>query len=138
MLLTRQIAKEYDPVCLQTVSGLTSTVLLMAAWAVFYSFGFADLQIVTVGGNILMNLCLVGLFGTLSHLCMNYAVRFAPSATLAPMQYIELPVATAIGLVVFDELPNMLAAIGISISVGAGLAMLFFEHRAAQRQTAAE
>jgi len=27
----------------------------------------------------------------------------------------------------------MLAAIGISISVGAGLAMLFFEHRAAQR-----
>ena len=103
----------------------------------FYSFGFADLQIVPVGGNILMNLCLVGLFGTLSHLCMNYAVRFAPSATLAPMQYIELPVATAIGLVVFDELPNMLAAIGISISVGAGLAMLFFEHRAAQRQTAA-
>ena len=137
VLLTRQIAKEYDPVCLQTVSGLTSTVLLMAAWAVFYSFGLADLQIVPVGGNILMNLCLVGLFGTLSHLCMNYAVRFAPSATLAPMQYIELPVATAIGLVVFDELPNMLAAIGISISVGAGLAMLFFEHRAAQRQTAA-
>ena len=69
---------------------------------------------------------------------MNYAVRFAPSTTLAPMQYIELPVATAIGLVVFDELPNMLAAIGISISVGAGLAMLFFEHRAAQRQTPAE
>ena len=88
----------------------------------FYSFGFADLQIVPVGGNILMKLCLVGLFGTLSHLCMNYAVRFAPSATLAPMQYIELPVATTIGLVVFDELPNMLAAIGISISVGAGLA----------------
>ena len=136
VLLTRQIAKEYDPICLQTVSGLTSTVLLMAAWAVFYSFGFADLQIVPVGGNILMNLCLVGLFGILSHLCMNYAVRFAPSATLAPMQYIELPVATAIGFVVFDELPNMLAAIGISISVGAGLAMLFFEHRAAQRQTA--
>ena len=69
---------------------------------------------------------------------MNYAVRFAPSATLAPMQYIELPVATAIGLVVFDELPNMLAAIGISISVGAVLAMRFFEHHAAQRQTPAK
>ena len=137
VLLTRQIAKEYDPVCLQTVSGLTSAAMLLAAWAILHNSGFADLQIVPVGGSILMNLCLVGLFGTLSHLCMNYAVRFAPSATLAPMQYVELPVATTIGLVIFGEFPNLMALIGIGITVGAGLTMFFFEHRAAQRLKAA-
>ena len=47
---------------------------------------------------------MVGVFGTLAHLGMSYAVRFAPSTTLAPMQYVELPVATAIGWAVFGEL----------------------------------
>ena len=138
VLLTRQVAKDYDPVCLQAASGLVSSAILLLAWALFRDVGMADMQIIAVDGNHLMVLCLIGLFGTLSHLCMNYGVRFAPSATLAPMQYVELPVATAVGWVVFGEFPNMLASIGISITVAAGLAMIYFEHRAAARQAAAE
>lgn len=138
VLLTRQIAKDYDPVCLQAASGLVSTVLILIAWLLLRDSGIADMQIVAVDSQLFMVLCLIGLFGTLSHLSMNYAVRFAPSATLAPMQYIELPVATAAGWIVFGEFPNPLAAIGISITVGAGLAMIYFEHRAASRQAAAE
>lgn len=134
VLLTRRIAKDYDPVYLQSASGLMSAVMLLAGWALFHRTGFADLQIVPVGGNHLVILCLIGLFGTLSHLSMNYAVRFAPSATLAPMQYVELPVATAVGWIAFGEFPNMIASIGIGITVGAGLAMIYFEHRAAKRQ----
>ena len=137
VLLTRQIAKDYDPVCLQSASGLMSGVMLVAGWVLFHNTGMADLQIIPVEGHQLLILCLIGLFGTLSHLCMNYAVRFAPSATLAPMQYIELPVATAVGWFAFNELPNMMASIGISITVAAGLAMLFFEHRAAARKAVA-
>jgi hypothetical protein len=46
------------------------------------------------------------------------------------MQYVEIPLATFIGWVVFGELPNGLAAVGILITVIAGLAMIYFEHRA--------
>lgn len=136
VLLTRKVAKDYDPVCLQAASGLVSAAILLLGWLLLHDFGLADIQIVAVDGHQLMVLCLIGLFGTLSHLSMNYAVRFAPSATLAPMQYVELPVATAVGWIIFGEFPNMMASVGISITVAAGLAMIYFEHRAAMRLAA--
>ena len=78
----------------------------------------------------MITLLMVGVLGTLAHLAMSYAVRFAPSATLAPMQYVELPVATVIGWAMFGELPNGMAAAGILITIIAGLAVILFEHRA--------
>jgi len=138
VLLTRQIAKDYDPICLQSASGLASTVILIMAWLVLRDFGITDLQIVSINTAQALCLGLVGLFGTLSHLSMNYAVRFAPSATLAPMQYMELPVATSVGWLIFGELPNGLAALGIAISVSSGLAMIYFEHRALTRSADTE
>lgn len=137
VLLTRQIAKDYDPVCLQSASGLASSVILLLVWLALHDFGGADMQITWVTPLQAICLVLIGLFGTLSHLSMNYAVRFAPSATLAPMQYIELPVATTLGWLVFGELPNGLAALGITMSVASGLAVIYFEHRALGRKPAA-
>ena len=134
VLMTRQIAKDYDPICLQAASGLTSTVMLLFLWLAFHDLGMADMQITRVTGLQTVCLVLIGLFGTLSHLSMNYAVRFAPSATLAPMQYIELPIATSIGWLIFGELPNGLAALGITLSVASGLAVIYFEHRAVNRK----
>lgn len=133
VLLTRQIAKDYDPISLQSVSGLTSALMLMALWAAASGTGLPDLQLIspTVGQAAI--LLMVGVFGTLAHLGMSYAVRFAPSTTLAPMQYVELPVATAIGWAVFGELPNGMAAAGITITVLAGLAVILLEHRAIAR-----
>jgi drug/metabolite transporter (DMT)-like permease len=55
----------------------------------------------------------------------------ALSATLAPFQYFELPVATVFGYLVFQEFPNALSQTGIAIIIGAGLYMI---HR--QRITA--
>lgn len=133
VLLTRQIAKDYDPVCLQSASGLASAIILILAWALTRGLDIPDLQFIIPTPDQTITLALVGLFGTLAHLGMTYAVRFAPSATLAPMQYVELPIATLIGWAMFDELPNGLAAVGIMITIIAGLAVLYFEHRAQAR-----
>ena len=133
VLLTRQIAKDYDPVCLQSASGLASAALLILAWALTRGLDIADLQFIIPTPDQTATLALVGLFGTLAHLGMTYAVRFAPSATLAPMQYVELPIATLSGWAMFDELPNGLASVGIMITIIAGLAVLYFEHRAQAR-----
>ena len=133
VLLTRRIAKDYDPVSLQSASGVTSAILLMALWAGASGTDIPDLKLVVPTSDQAVTLLMVGILGTLAHLGMSYAVRFAPSATLAPMQYVELPVATVIGWVMFGELPNSMAAVGIMITVIAGLAVIFFEHRAVTR-----
>ena len=80
--------------------------------------------------------CAVGFLGTLgtgAHLLMTWSLRFAPSATLAPIQYLEIPFATLIGYLVFGDLPNGVAALGIAVTIAAGFYVLHRERRAARR-----
>ena len=135
VLLTRQIAKDYDPVSLQSVSGLTSGLILMVIWALAGGANIPDLQFTVPTTDQMITLLMVGVLGTLAHLAMSYAVRFAPSATLAPMQYVELPVATVIGWAMFGELPNGMATAGILITIIAGLAVILFEHKAVKSES---
>ena len=58
----------------------------------------ADFRIIWPSGEEMLLLTGVGIIGTFGHLLMTAAVRFTPSATLAPMQYLEIPFATLIGL----------------------------------------
>jgi hypothetical protein len=63
---------------------------------------------------------LLGVTGAVAHLFMTWSLRYAPSATLAPMQYLEIPIATFVGLMIFGDLPNGLAALGILVTMAAG------------------
>lgn len=133
MLVTRQIAKETDPVGLQMVSGAMA-IAIMSPLLWLFSDDVAGLAMRLPDGREAWLLVGIGLFGTLGHLMMTWSLRFAPSATLAPMQYLEIPFATAIGYVVFRDLPNGLASLGILITVAAGLYVVLREHSVARRQ----
>jgi len=132
MLVTRQIAKEVDPVSLQCVSGFLATGILAV---IFVAGRFAEvpsIRIITPDFTETMLLISIGIIGTLAHLLMTWSLRFAPSATLAPLQYIEIPVATLFGWLIFSDLPNGLAAVGILITMAAGLYVVLSERRMAQ------
>ena len=58
------------------------------------------------------------------------------SATLAPMQYLEIPVATVLGLIFFEDLPDGLAAAGIALTVAAGLYIIWRERVTSRAQPA--
>ena len=78
----------------------------------------------------------IGALGTAGHLCMTIALRFAPSATLAPLQYVEIPIATFLGWLFFEELPDGLAALGIMITIGAGVFVVMRERQTLSTQAA--
>ncbi len=121
MLITRQIAKEVDPIALQAISGVFATALIGAAMIVFSASGLAPFAIVTPTPGQTALLLGIGVIGSVGHLLMTWSLRYAPSATLAPMQYLEIPIATLIGWAIFGDLPNGLAAVGIAITIGSGL-----------------
>ncbi|WP_226779189.1 DMT family transporter [Oceaniglobus trochenteri] len=121
MLVTRTIAKDVDPIGLQFVSGVMASVVLVPALWLLDGSGLPQLDAVMPSGNAWWLLALLGLLGTAGHLLMTWSLRFAPSATLAPMQYLEIPVATLIGWAVFGDLPNGLAALGIAVTLASGL-----------------
>lgn len=133
MLTTRQIAREADPIALQAISGVIATLIL----APFIVFGiatdFTPLTLIQPSANELKLLLAIGLLGTFAHLMMTWSLRFAPSATLAPMQYLEIPVATAVGFWLFAELPDRLAAYGIALTITAGIYVLLREQANARR-----
>ena len=127
MLVTRQIAREVDPITLQANSGLLALVILLPLLAVFAQMPALSLALPV--GNEWSLLALLGILGTLAHLVMTWSLRFAPSATLAPMQYLEIPIATVIGWLIFRDLPNGLAALGIAVTIAAGLYVILREQR---------
>jgi drug/metabolite transporter (DMT)-like permease len=137
MLVTRQIAKETDPISLQAVSGVMAVCMIAPVLYFFQGSGFSQLQWAQVSGFDWTLLLSIGLLGTVAHLLMTWSLRYAPSATLAPMQYLEIPFATVIGFIVFGDWPNPTAATGIVITIAAGLYVVLRE-RAIARNLAAE
>lgn len=136
MLVTRQVAKHVDPIAMQTVSGGLAVILLMGALVVAVPFTDTSTWLVLPNMSEAWLLVAIGLLGTLAHLLMTWSLRFAPSATLAPMQYLEIPIATIIGYLIFADLPNGIAALGIVITILAGLYVVFREHGAGRSASA--
>ncbi|MEP2029112.1 MAG: DMT family transporter [Paracoccaceae bacterium] len=132
MLVTRQIAKETDPIGLQAVSGVMAMVVLAPALFFFQDSGIVALELISPSKSDWVLLLAIGVLGTLAHLLMTWSLRYAPSATLAPMQYLEIPFATILGLVIFGDLPNGTAALGIIITILAGLYIVLRERATAK------
>ena len=130
------MAKDVDPIGLQAVNGLMATGLLLPVMLLFSSSGWEMLNMRAPAGPEIPMLLAIGLIGTAAHLLMTWSLRYAPSATLAPMQYLEIPFATLIGWIIFTDLPNPLASIGIIITIFSGLYIVMRE-RATSRQAAA-
>jgi RarD protein len=132
MLITRRIAKDVDPISMQAVSGGIAMLILVPV-VIFGSFqtnvvgvdlGWRDLDAFSWG-----LLALLGIFGTVAHLLMTWSLRYAPSATLAPMQYLEIPFATAFGFLLFGDFPDDMALLGIAMTIASGLYILVREEK---------
>jgi drug/metabolite transporter (DMT)-like permease len=132
MIVSRQIAKDCDPMVLQTVSGLMGTPLLVVAVAATATLPGPFFGVVMPTPAEWLLLGILGVLGTAGHLLMTWSLRYAPSATVAPVQYLEIPVAAALGLALFAEFPNGLALAGIVVTVAAGLYILFRERAQAR------
>lgn len=127
MLVTRQLAQTVDPIALQLVSGLFACAFLAPFLIVFRDMpGFVLTWPDEVGWWLVLAM---GALGTGAHLLMTWALRFAPSATLAPMQYLEIPVAALLGWLIFKDFPNGLALAGIGVTIAAGLYIIFREQQ---------
>jgi drug/metabolite transporter (DMT)-like permease len=133
MLLTRQIAKEITPMALQAASGVIAVVLLLPLLWLGARWQLPALGLIRPDLGQWALLIGIGVLGTGAHLLMSWSLRYAPSTTLAPMQYLEIPIATVLGYVFFQDLPNLLASLGIAITILAGVYVIFNEQANAAR-----
>jgi drug/metabolite transporter (DMT)-like permease len=72
--------------------------------------------------------CLLGVLGGIGHFFLIRAHFHAPASVLGPFMYGQLLTAVALGWLVFGQLPDGLAVLGMAIICASGL-LLAFAHR---------
>lgn len=128
LLITRRLSRLMHPVSMQSHTALAAVVMLAPVMWLAAGTGLEPLQWVPPpSGEYWLWLAGVGLAATVSHLSITYALRFAPSATLAPLQYLEIPTAVVAGYLVFADFPTPLTWAGIAIIIGSGLYVIHRE-----------
>ena len=84
---------------------------------------------VTPGPRHLMLLVGAGLFLIFGHFFIFMAYRIGPTGVVAPFYYTFTLWAVISGVIVFSELPNVLALCGIALVVAAGLTIVMLDER---------
>ena len=132
MLLTRHMSQSMHPVAMQLHTSLAGSAICLPALWLLDGSGLTSLDSVTPQGIAWLWLFGVGFWASLSHICMTYALKFAPTSTLAPLHYLEIVAAVALGYLVFNDFPNAMTWAGIAVIVSSGLYIIHREHRVAR------
>ena len=80
----------------------------------------------------------IGLNVALIGYCLSQAYRLGDAATVAPFEYIGLPLAVFWGFVIFGDLPVWEVWVGIALILASGLFVFLRERQKAVRVTRAQ
>lgn len=74
----------------------------------------------------------LGCFGAVAHFLVIEALKRAAASVVAPLGYVELITATALGFIVFGDFPDSLTWAGAALIVASGLVIAYRQARAAK------
>ena len=106
-LLTSKMAHTEDPLTMQFYTGWVGTVIASLA----LPFVWASIDSWALWGALV----LVGLMGTVGHFLLILAYQRAPPATLTPYLYIQIGFAMLGGWLVFSQVPDRWALVGMAM-----------------------
>lgn len=136
ILLTRALSRHMHPVTMQLHTALVAAALCLPLLGLGTVAGLTELSFAQPSGIFWLWCFCVGLASTVSHMSMTYALKLAPSTTLAPLHYFEMLTATLFGFLVFGDFPNALTWVGIAIITGSGLYLIHRERVTARARKA--
>jgi len=135
IVLTRKLVRHEDPIRLQFFAGVFGCLVMSIALGYGTSVDIPILAAAWPSTNHWLLLGGLGLIATGCHLLVTYAYRLASIGILAPFQYVEIIGATVLGLVIFNEFPDAVTWVGVSIIVGSGMYVFHREARLAATTT---
>jgi drug/metabolite transporter (DMT)-like permease len=115
LIATRQASQVSDPVKTLAFQCIVGTVILAPQALISWS---------TPGWDEVLFFTGIGALSTLAHFLSIAAFRVADASTLSPLVYLELLGSTAVGYLVFNDLPRGATIIGAALIVAAGLLLL--------------
>lgn len=129
MILTRRVARRMHPVALQGWTALAAFAIILPVLLMFNDSDVAVFDPVMPQGMVWIFLLGVGITASASHLMISGALRYAPAATIAPLQYLEIVTASILGYLIFADLPDAQTLLGIAIIMASGIFVILRERR---------
>lgn len=129
-VLTSRMASLEEPTTTHFYTGLVGAAILtpmLVASGIDVPALFDRIDATTVA---LLLAC--GAAGTLGHLMLVFALGFAPAATLMPFLYAQIAAATVGGWLVFGQLPDGWAFVGMAVIAFAGAVSAWLNLRASR------
>jgi drug/metabolite transporter (DMT)-like permease len=126
MLLTRKLPND-TPYTTLFYSALVGTVGLS------FALPFGEMPSTATVRDALF-LVLLGLLAGVGHWMLIRAFLMAPASMLTPFTYLQMIWATLYGYFIFGQLPDGLSALGMSVIVASGIALVLHERRRAIRR----
>ena len=121
-ILTRKLAGSEHPLRLLFTTALWGTLSMSFAPFTHWDGNWPDgMQAVLIAS--------LGLYGGVGHFLLIRAFREAPVSTLSPLLYVQLIWATLLGWLVFMQLPDLPAVIGMLAIGASGLALALAERQ---------
>jgi drug/metabolite transporter (DMT)-like permease len=114
-IMTRKLSATDEPMTILLYMATVGTLVLSLAAPFFWAEPTWD------AWGLLFA---AGFVGGLGHLGAITAIRMAPLSAVAPFSYVQSVTAIILGYVVFSELPDQWAILGMAVIVGAGLYLL--------------
>ena len=128
-LITQAMSNRVHPVTMQLHTSIAGMIITLPLMWLLNGSGITGLDEVTSDALNWLWLFGVGFWAAISHLSMTVAMSYAPASTLAPLHYLELVMAVALGYLIWGAFPNLLTWGGIVLIVGSGLYIIAHDHR---------
>lgn len=117
----RAVAGRATPLAMQVFVAVAAAPILVLIALTGHLSGMAALRIGPPEWSVLARCLFVACTASLAHWLIFLGTTRAGAATVAPMTYVQLIVATLLGWLLFGERPDAVAMLGAAIIVGAGL-----------------
>ena len=110
------------------------SLLTSAAMLLTLPFGW----VVPPAGDAAL-LVLAGIFGGVGQVLLTLSYRYGDASTIAPFEYTSMLWVLIVSLLIFGTWPTLTVLVGTAIVIGAGLFVIYREHRLGlERRTAKE
>ena len=128
MLQVRQLVTEEKTSTIVFYFSVTASVLSLTTLA----FGWEPLSAGAMGLMVVAGFC-----GGMGQILLTQSYRYADVSTIAPFEYTSIILGSGIAFFLFDEIPALSTVIGGAVVVGAGLFIIYREHRLGLERRAA-
>ena len=121
MIFNRKAAGSAPALAMQLLLAVVAAPLLVAAAALLHATGAPQFHIPVPDRAVVLKCLAVAVFATFGHLLIYSATVRASAALVAPMTYVQLVVAMALGWSWFGNRPDLAMLAGAALIIAGGL-----------------